>query len=65
MKITRKSPISAQITEMDINVTEEELNAWRRGVLIQHAMPNVSPEEREFIVSGITPQEWNDLFSED
>jgi hypothetical protein len=30
--------------------------------LIQNAFPTLSPEIREFIMSGITPQEWADMF---
>ena len=32
--------------------------------LIQNAMPNLSADEREFLMTGITPEEWAEL-SED
>lgn len=62
MLITRKSPFTSIVHSMEINVTEEQLRNWKAGVVIQKAMPNVSPDEREFIMTGITPQEWEDTF---
>jgi hypothetical protein len=59
MKITRTSRISAETNVMDIDVTEEQLALWESGMLIQEAMPNIGSDEREFIMTGITPQEWD------
>jgi len=39
---------------------------WRdAGKLIQDALPYLSAEEREFLVSGINPTEWSELYEED
>jgi len=65
MQITRKSPFTGEINVREIEVTSGELEAWAEGVLIQRAMPNVSPEDREFIKTGITPEEWDATFKED
>jgi len=65
MQITRKSPFTGEINVREIEVTSSELEAWAEGVLIQRAMPNVSPEDREFIKTGITPEEWDATFKED
>lgn len=64
MRITRKSNLSGEINTMDIGCTEEQYSNWENGMHIQDAMPNIPAEEREFIISGITPQEWNELFGE-
>jgi hypothetical protein len=40
----------------------EQLRAWEQGTLIQNAMPNISPADREFIKTGITPEEWEESF---
>jgi hypothetical protein len=37
----------------------EQISRWRTGELIQDAMPNLSADDREFIKTGITPEEWN------
>ena len=64
MKITRTSPFSNLTNVMDINVTEEQLALWESGTLIQNAMPNLSADEREFIKTGITPEEWDSAFNQ-
>jgi hypothetical protein len=64
MLIRRKSMISGRMNAMEIDVTEAQLNAWMGGMLIQHAMPHLSADEREFIKTGITPDEWNETFTE-
>lgn len=53
--------LSGNVNVMDINVTPEQLEAWKGGVLVQTAMPTLSPDEREFIMSGITPKEWEEM----
>jgi hypothetical protein len=66
MKITRTSRISAETNVMDIDITQEQLALWESGrVLIQDAMPNIGSDEREFIMTGITPQEWDNAMGID
>jgi hypothetical protein len=62
MKITRISPFSGQKNTLEVNCTQEEYDKWVGGELIHLAMPNVSAEHREFVLTGITPEEWNDSF---
>jgi|TARA_R110000765_G_C18551652_1_gene562387 hypothetical protein len=64
MKITRQSMFSGQVNSMNINVTNAQIEAWQGGVLIQTAMPDLSPDQREFIMTGVTPQEWEETFSQ-
>jgi len=64
MLITRTSPFSGNTNSMEIEVTIEQLRSWRQdGILIQDAMPNLSADEREFIKTGITPEEWDSAFN--
>ena len=44
---------------MDIDVTHEQIAQWESGVLIHQAMPHLCEDEREFIMTGITPDEWD------
>lgn len=62
MQITRKSAISGKENTLEINVTQEQIDLWKSGVPIQQAMPNVSADEREFIKTGITAEEWEEIF---
>jgi len=65
MLITRKSLISGNINSMSLPITEGQYTAWERGTPIQVAMPHLSPDEREFVMSGITPEEWAETFGEE
>ncbi len=62
MLITRKSMFSGVTHQRDIPVTQEQLDAWNSGELIQKVMPNVSLEDREFLMTGITSEEWEAAF---
>lgn len=65
MQITKSSPFTGKETTLEIpGLTEEMLREWQSGKLIQDAMPNISPEHREFLMTGISPQEWDDIFSD-
>ena len=65
MLITKTSMISGVERTMDIPVTQEQLDSWNQGMLIQEAMPNLTPDEREFIKTGITNDEWDMMEFED
>ena len=65
MKITRTSSLSGKVNTREIDVTDAQIMLWQEGVHIQDVMPNVPAEEREFIMTGITPEEWDEAFKED
>ena len=64
MKIKRISPISGIEHTMDLNVTGKQIVAWEKGELIQNVFPHLTPDEREFIKTGITHDEWDQMFGE-
>lgn len=39
-----------------------DLNRWRRGTLIQDAFPYLSTDDREFLMTQISPTGWNMIF---
>ena len=61
MLIKRKSPFSGETNQMEIDVTTEQLAAYAAGILLQDAFPHLTPDEREFIKTGITAAEWEAL----
>ena len=63
MKITRKSPFTCKTNTMDIDVTKDQLAKLCEGASIQVAMPHLTPDEREFIKTGIAPGEWEEMFA--
>lgn len=64
MLIERRSMISGQVHSMDLPIAESQIIAYNNGELIQCAFPNLTPEQREFIKTGITPKEWAEAFPE-
>lgn len=46
---------------IEIIVDSESYLQWKRGMLIQVAFPKMNAEDREFIISGWTAQEWEHL----
>lgn len=67
MIIERQSIISGKMNKMDINITPEQLFDFINGRsgLAQEAFPDLSLDEREFIISGIHPTEWEQLFGKE
>jgi hypothetical protein len=54
-----KSGLTGVEHEQEIPVTVEQIQKWRDGAHIQNAMPNLSPDQREFLMTGITAEEWD------
>jgi len=48
----------------DLPISEEQVERWKNGEHIQNAMPHLSEADREFIISGIDGDEWDELFGE-
>ena len=65
LTITRRSPLTGETNTMRLNLSEDALLAWKGGMLAQDAMPNLSASEREFVMTGITPYEWDSMFEDE
>ena len=61
IKVTRQSVLTRQINTMELPILQEHLDIYDTvgDILVQDAFPNLNVEQREFLISGITPQEWN------
>ena len=59
MLITRKSSFTGKEHTLEIPVTQEQLDSWRAGEVIQRVMPNLTPDQREFLMTGVTAEEWD------
>ena len=63
MIIYRISSITGEANCMDLDITDAQLDLYDEfGVLLQDAFPNLTAGEREFIKTGITPEEWDEYF---
>ena len=63
MKITRVSAWSKKETTLDLPVTEEQLERYHnREDLVQNIFPNLTPGQREFIMTRYTEEDWAEMF---
>lgn len=64
MLITRTSPLTGKDNTMDLPITEEQWAEWNspNRRVIQKVFPNLHPDQREFLLTGYTPEDWNEMF---
>jgi len=61
VKVIRLSPFSGQYHCRTIQTTVEALESYGRGEgMVQEIFRGLPADEREFIMTGITPTEWLD-----
>lgn len=60
MKITRTSILSGITRTREIDVTEDQLEQLRLGRHVQWLLPHLSADEREFLITGIIQEEWDE-----
>ena len=59
MIIGRISPLTYRTHSLDLKLTEEQYLDWALGdATPEQAMPDLTTEEREFVMNGIHPDEW-------
>jgi len=66
--VTKISLLTGDTNKVVLPITQDDYNkaeqARKEGMLIQDAYPTLSLAEREFLISGVTPEEWDKFFSE-
>lgn len=61
--IEKVSLFTGKTNKMQMCLDLEDYRDWHRGnVYIQDALPYLTTDEREFLISGITPEEWEKAF---
>ena len=65
MKITITSMFTGVERTRDLPITEAQIAQWQAGGLIQNVMPELSADEREFVMTGVTAQEWAGEFGDE
>ena len=51
---------------MLLDITLSQLTLWESGEgYIQNVMPNLNTNEREFLISGCTKEDWIKIYGED
>ena len=63
---SKKSMLTGKVNEMDIPITHEEYQEFLdSGEVIQKKFPSLTADQREFLLTGSTPEEWDIAFPED
>lgn len=67
--VTRVSTLTGVANSMLLPLTltqfEDALGSWVTGALIQEAFAALDRDQREFMMTGSTPEEWNAVFGEE
>ena len=64
MNITRVSTLTGEENTLRLPVSQVQMERWEMGELAQDVFPHLSSSQREFIISGITEEEWDHAFGE-
>lgn len=63
--VTRVSEVSKNLHTRNIPASIGRLRSWYTASppqLVQRAFPELSADDREFLMTGITPEEWEETF---
>jgi len=63
MIVRRRSPLTGEINELDLPITNEQIARWTGGAMIQNAFPELTADQREFLKTGTYPGEWDVYFA--
>ena len=61
IKVTRQSILTRKMNTMELPILQEHLDIYDKigGFNVQDIFPQLDAEQREFLINGVTPQEWN------
>jgi len=62
--LEKKSPKTGKMKSMILNTDKKSLDEYYAGSdrLVQIIFPNLDADEREFIMTGYTPEDWDNIF---
>ena len=64
--VKKKSPFTGNMNSMFMLFDVADFTKWREGCgFIQDCLPYLSLDECEFLMTGITPEEWEQAFSDE
>lgn len=65
MIVKRYNIILGREVQMDIPLTDSEARRINEGrENIQNIVPHLSVDQREFLISGLLPEQWDEVFPE-
>ena len=64
-RVTAKSTIDGSVNTQTMQATREQIEShFESNDLIQDSLPQLTENDREFLMTGITQEVWNDLFGD-
>jgi hypothetical protein len=61
--VIRYSVLSGKFNKAILKIDEEQYNRWKdKRSLIQDVFPHLDSDEREFLMTGYTPEDWQAMF---
>jgi len=65
MRVTKTSILTGKLTTREIDITPAGYKEYTEGNdSIQDIFGHLSPDDREFLMTGITPEEWAASFED-
>lgn len=59
MLVYKKHIITGKVNSMDLPVTQKQLDIYENtNTLVQDVFPDLDADQREFLISGYLPGEW-------
>jgi hypothetical protein len=55
---------NSMVFKTTFDAIEESIRQYDAGSLIQNAFWYLSADQREFLISGMTPQQWDEMINE-
>lgn len=69
MQVTKTSLLTGKTHTLELDITQEQFEESQRSIgmrrHMQDIVPHLSPDDREFLMTGTTAEEWNTVFPED
>ena len=66
MLVTKQHPFTGREVTLDLPITSDQMEQWMmKGRLAQDVFRNLNADQREFLISGIPPGEWNVWMGDD
>ena len=65
MLIEREHPLTGKTNTLDLPVTPEQMEQYVAGSYAQEAFPHLDADQREFIITGLLPGEFDEMFGDE
>lgn len=62
MIVSKVSVFTGKTNQMELNITNEQIKRFLEGEKVQNAFPHLNADQREFLLNGTTPEEWEEVF---